>query len=214
MATSLAPRRNRGPLRLIAVLVALAVAVYVGGRMAGSEGPLARWFRPTPPQVDHAMVVTELRNVAKLVSTEMTVRDVVTFEQSRFGMRKRALIVVTGRVLAGIDLGAGGVDSTAVSIDHEKRAIAIRLPRAKVLGVEVVESRTWDEDEGLLFQFTPQDRDEIQRRVRAQLLQLGERSGLLPQAERSAQQLLRTLLARDGYTVEVTVSGRPVSPAG
>src|SRR4051812_36167648 len=62
---------------------------------------------PAPPRITHELVVDQLRDVAKLVSTEMTIRDVVIFEQSRFGFSKRALLVVTGKVLAGINLERG-----------------------------------------------------------------------------------------------------------
>ena len=41
------------------------------------------------------------------MASEMTLRDVVTYQQTRFGSTKRALLVVTGRVSAGIDLAQG-----------------------------------------------------------------------------------------------------------
>lgn len=214
MLSATVPRRRR-PLVALALLFAVALGVALLLRSPVGEGGLiSRLFAPSPPEITQEMVVTQLENVAKLVSTEMTVRDVVTFEQSRLGMRKRALLVVTGRVLAGIDLGGPGARAADVRIDHEARRIHVTLPRAQVLGVEVVSTRTWDEQEGLFYQITPADRDEIQRRVRVQLAQLGARSGLLPQAERSAALLLENLLARDGYTVEVVVPSRPVIPAG
>ena len=50
------------------------------------------------PVVSHEMVVERLREVAKLVATEMTLRDVVIYEQTRFRSTKRVLLVVTGRV--------------------------------------------------------------------------------------------------------------------
>ena len=154
----------------------------------------------SPPRVTHEMVVTRIQDVAKLVSTELTLRDVVTFEQSKFGMHRRTLLVVTGRVSAGIDLSK----NVAVSIDDKARKISIVLPRAEILTVEVLSSHTYDESAGLLYRFTPQDRDSIQAQTRSQLRSTGEHSGLLPQADRSARQLLESLLARDGYTVEVT----------
>jgi len=145
------------------------------------------------------MVVAQIENVAKLVSTEMTLRDVVTFEQSFLGMRRKALYVVTGKVLAGIDLKQG----VQVEVDEPAKRISIALPRAQILAVDVVNTTTYDERSGIFYRFKPQDRDSIQRLVRAQLRRAGEQSGLLPQADRSAQQVLQSLFARDGYTVEV-----------
>ena len=146
------------------------------------------------------MVLTRIQNVAKLVSTELTLRDVVTYEQSRFGLQRKALLVVTGKVLAGIDLKK----DVKVRIDDDARRITIELPRAEILAIEVLNSRTYDETSALFYRFQPEDRDRIQALTRAQLREAAEQSGLLPQADRSARQLLESLLAQDGYSVVVT----------
>lgn len=165
---------------------------------------------PAPPRVTHDVVVQQLRDVATLVSTEMTLRDVVVYEQTRFTATKRALIVVTGRVLAGIDLDStGGGAGAGVRIDHEARRITVTLPPARVVSVDVVNVRTYDESAGLLNPWRPADRDAIQRQVRTQLATAAEESGILAHADRSAEQVLRTLLARDGYAV--TIERAPAS---
>jgi hypothetical protein len=168
------------------------------------------WFRNPEPRITHDVVVDQLRDVAKLVSTEMTLRDVVIFQHTRFGSTKRALLVVTGKVLAGIDLQKG----SDVKIDHAARKITIALPPAEILAVDVVTVRTYDESAGLLNPFTTEDRDAMQRRVRMTLVGAGQQSGLLAQADRSARQMLRQLLSRDGYTVEVTTPVKLEAPRG
>jgi hypothetical protein len=168
------------------------------------------WFRSQPPQITHDLVVEQLQDVAKLVSTEMTMRDVVVFQQTRYGMTKRALLVVTGKVLAGIDLKKG----TDVKIDHAGRTITITLPPAEILAVDILKVDTYDERAGIFNPFTPDDRDTIQRRVRGTLIAAGQQSGLLMQANRSAQQMLQELLGRDGYRVEVSTPQRLEVPRG
>lgn len=145
------------------------------------------------------VVVEQVRSVAKLVSTEMTLRDVVIFENSRYGFTKRGLYVVTGRVLAGIDLEQG----TRVTIDHDAKRVGITLPPARILAVDVVNVRTYDEHSGLLNPFNPDDRDAIHGEIRARLIASAAGSGLLQQADTSARRVLRALLSRDGYTVDV-----------
>ena len=157
------------------------------------------WFRNPEPQITHDVVVDQLRDVAKLVSTEMTLRDVVVFEHTRFGSTKRALLVVTGKVLAGIDMQQG----TDVKIDDAARRITITLPPARILAVDIINVRTYDESAGLLNPFTTEDRDAMQRRVRTTLIAAGQQSGLLAHADRSARQMLQELFSRDGYTVVV-----------
>jgi hypothetical protein len=164
--------------------------------------------KPEPPRVTHDLVVQQLQDVAKLVSTEMTLRDVVVYDATRYGFTKRALLVVTGKVSAGINLGT----ATDVRIDQSARRITITLPRARVIAVEVLDVRTYDESAGLFNPFRPEDRDAIQRQVRHQLYTAGEQSGLLVHADSSASRVLKELLSRDGYTVDV-VRSAALTPA-
>ncbi len=214
------PRRRPAALAFgtLAALLALAAAVGAGA-VWGARRTLAErareWTRPAPPRVTQEVVVEQVRQVARLVASEATLRDVVTYEQTRFLATKRALLVVTGRVSAGFVLdGAGTPDGAAeVRVDTAARRIAVTLPPARVLSVEVLDVRTYDERAGLLNPFRPEDRDAIQRMVRARLERAGAEAGLLPQAERSAVGILRALLARDGYAVDVVVRGRAPVPA-
>ena len=159
-------------------------------------------------KITHDVVVSQMRAVAKLVSSEATVRDVVVYENTWYGSTKRSLVVVTGKLMAGIDLG----DKPDVTIDHDAKRISIRIPPAKLIGVEVTDMRTYDERGGLWNPFRPEDRDAIQRRAREQLSAAGQNIELLRHANESAAQMLQLLLARDGYTVVVTTRGTPAGP--
>ena len=57
----------------------------------------------------------------------MTLRDVVTYEQTQFRSTKKTVLVITARVAAGIDLSRG----TNVCIDSSARRIIISLPRRR-----------------------------------------------------------------------------------
>jgi hypothetical protein len=153
--------------------------------------------------VTQAVIVGKMRTVAQLVTNETTVRDVVTYENRRLGSTKRALVVVSGRILAGIDLDRG----TDVAIDHDERKVRITLPAASVLAVEITEMRTWDEQNGILNRFRPADRDTIFAIARRQLAENAAETGALAHADTSARRLLEALVAADGYTTEVVVRG-------
>lgn len=183
---------------LVAIILLAAAAMALAGlrRVAGS---IAEVGRPAPPQITQDVVIARLREVARLVSSEMTLRDVVSYRQTRFGSTKQTLLVVTARVSAGIDLDKG----TRVDIDSTARRVTVTVPPAELLSMDIVNVRTYDERAGLLNPFRPADRDAIQRRVRAQLVTTAQHSGLLEHADRSAATILRELLARDGYTVEI-----------
>jgi hypothetical protein len=185
----------------VTLLLIVASAAYVRERLAA---PLVAVKGET--RISNDVVVERVQSVAKLVSSETTVRDVVTYENTRFGSTKRSLVVVTGKVLAGIDLDKG----TDVSIDQDARRISVTLPPAEILGAEILNLRTYDERDGLLNPFRPTDRDMILQQVRGQLLRAGRETGIIEHANRSAKAMLETLLATDGYTVDVQIRSRPI----
>ncbi len=151
-----------------------------------------------------------LREVAKLVATEMTLRDVVTYEQTEWRSTKRTLLVVTARVAAGIDLAR----NTDVSIDSAAKRITISLPPAQIMSIDIVNVTTYDEHAGLWNAFRAEDRDVIQQRIRTQLMVAARQSGILEHADQSAARVLSELLSRDGYTVEIRRPPVQLAPTG
>ena len=200
--------QGRGPVITTgAAIIAAALIILIGLGYCGTRGVTAVLGRNSS-SITHDVVVSQMRAVAKLVSSEATVRDVVVYENTWYGSTKRSLVVVTGKLMAGIDLG----DKPEVSIDHDRKLITIRIPPAKLIGVEITDMRTYDERGGLWNPFKPADRDAIQRQARAQLSSAGQQTGLLRHANESAAQMLRLLLAKDGYTVDVITRGTPSGP--
>ena len=194
------PRRLFGP---GAVLVVVALLILIGFGYCSTRLVPGAIFGRNATSITHDVVVEQVKAVAKLVSSEATVRDVIVYENTWYGSTKRSLVVVTGRLLAGIDLR----DNPDVAIDNAKRYITIRIPPAKLIAVEIREMHTYDERGGLWNPFTPEDRDAIQRQARAQLTAAGGQLELLRHANESAVDLLRMLFTKDGYTVDVALRG-------
>lgn len=195
------PRRIFGvgtALVIVALLILIAFG-YCASRLVPG-GLLGGGNKTT---ITNDVVVQQVKAVAKLVSSEATVRDVIIYENTWYGSTKRSLVVVTGRLLAGIDLR----DNPDVTIDHVRRKISIRIPRAKLIALEIRDMRTYDERGGLWNPFTPEDRDAIQSQARSQLTAAGSQLELIRHANESAVELLRLLLAKDGYTVDVALRG-------
>jgi len=187
--------RRLGPALL--VIVALGVLLWLGSRATSLADRLPGRGTTT---IDHGVVVERMRAVAKLVTTETTLRDVVVYENRLLGSTKRSLVVVTGKVLSGFDLDRG----TEVRVDHEAKVVHVVLPPAAVLGVEVTDLRTYDERRGLWNPFRPADRDTIFRLAREQLVRSAGEVELAKHTEESARRLLEALVSADGYTTEVT----------
>ncbi len=199
MTTALITPSQRRILTWGAIVIALGLGAAVSiTLLRGALGGLPFGQR-AEPRMTQEVVVERLQAVAKLVASEMTLRDVVTYEQTQFRSTKRTLLVVTARVSAGIDLRT----NTNVSIDSVAKRITISLPPAQIMSIDVVSMRTYDERAGLWNPFDARDRDVIQRRIRAQFMQTAAQSGILEHADVSAAQVLTELLARDGFTVEI-----------
>jgi hypothetical protein len=175
---------------LLILLVGVRQCSAVGAFLAG---------RTNSTTVTHDLVVDRVRSVAKLVSAEATVRDVLIYRNTWYGSTKQSLVVVTARLLAGMDLTSG----TDVRIDEAARRIAIALPHASLLAVEVTDMRTYDEQRGLWNPFKPEDRDRIFRLARQQLTRSAEQMRLAERAETSAKEMLETMFRVDGWSAEV-----------
>ena len=196
-----------GPRRLVpAVLaiVALLVLLWLGSRGTGLADRLPGRGTTT---VDQGVIVERTRAVARLVSSETTLRDVVVYRNRLLGSTKQSLVVVTGKVLSGFDLDRG----TEVRVDHEAKVVHVVLPPAAVLGVEVTDLRTYDEQRGLWNPFRPADRDSIFRLARQQLVRSAGEVELAKHTEESARRLLEGLVNVEGYRTEVTFAGAGVA---
>jgi hypothetical protein len=194
---------------LVLALLLFSLAVLAGRRVARGAGTLGR-LTAGRTSVSQGVVVEQTRAVARLVTTETPVRDVVTYENRRLGSTKRSLVVVTGKVLAGFDLDRG----TQVTVDHPSRRIRITLPAPAVLGVEITELRTYNEESGLWNRFQPSDRDTIFALARQQLVKAAGEIELARHAEESARRLLEAMVRADGYTTDVTFAAHPVGAPG
>ena len=187
--------------RLIVVAVAMfliiAAAAIALQRQAATLGGLVGPHERTT--ITQQLVVERMQAVAKLVTSETMVRDVVTYQNSWYGSTKRSLVVVSGKINAGVNLDRG----TSVSVDDKAKTITLTLPKAEVLGIEVTDMRTYDERGGLWTPFTPQDRDAIIRLARAQLGRSAYEMKVLEHAETSAKTLLEGMFSTDGYTARV-----------
>jgi hypothetical protein len=199
--TSNAAEPRRPVLGIGAALVVIALLILIAFGYCSTRLATGNLFGKSSTTVTNDVVVQQIRTVAKLVSSEATVRDVIVYENTWYGSTKRSLVVVTGRLLAGIDLR----DNPDVTIDHPQKRISIRIPKAKLIAVEITDMRTYDERGGLWNPFTREDRDAIQRQARAQLTAAGTQLELLRHANESAVQMLQMLLAKDGYAVDVTL---------
>ena len=188
----------RGSIGLTLTALALVLGLaggWAANRLVAGGGVAGRTV------VDQSMVVDRLQAVAKLITTEALVRDVVTYRNTWLGSTKRSLVIATGKVLVGLDLST----TPAIRIDQTNHRISIQLPPARLLGIDVVDLKTYDEQRGLWNPFHPADRDTIFLLARHQLARAAGDLAVIEHAEASARDLLGHMFAEHGYVVEVTL---------
>jgi hypothetical protein len=86
------------------LFVAAALLILLGFGYCASRLVPDAFLGRNETNITHDVVVDQVKAVAKLVSSEATVRDVIVYENTWYGSTKRSLVVVTGRLFAGIDL--------------------------------------------------------------------------------------------------------------
>lgn len=195
---SAAPSQSMPPRTLGLTLATLALGLGLAGGWLANR--LVAGGAQGRTVVDQSMVVDRLQSVAKLITTEAMVRDVVTYRNTWLGSTKRSLVIATGKVLVGLDLST----PPAIRIDAAAHRISMQLPAARLLGIDIVDLKTYDEQRGLWNPFHPADRDTIFLLARHQLARAASDLAVVEHAEASARDLLRRMFAEHGYTVEVT----------
>ena len=194
-------QRNAKPRRLWpwALLLAL-VGIFLSSAIWLVIGRLHLWqSNSNQTQVTQSVVVQQVEKVAKLVSSETTLRDVVVYENTWYGSTKKALVVVTGKILAGINLDKG----SDVAINDQTKQITISLPRAEVIAIEITNLETYDEQRGFWNPFSLSDHDAIYKLARQKFAETGNELKIADTAQQSASELLQALFSTDGYSVEI-----------
>lgn len=194
------------PMSLLGAAAILGAGIVLGAAVSRGIPSFTPARRTT---IDQSVVVERLESVAKLVTTEAMVRDVVSYRQTWLGSTKRALVIVTGKAMVGVDLRR----PPRITIREQDRHIALVFPRATLLGVDITELRTWDESRGLWNPFHPADRDTIFQLARRQLAFAARDLAVIEHAERSARLLLQGLFEPEGWTVDVSFAGAPPDTA-
>lgn len=174
-------------------------------------------FKPKQVVVDQTpLLVTEIRNIAQLMTIEAYNEVVVDSTRYPFGISPRVfnaipgspfglfgasrlVLIVRGNVVAGVDLK--NLSQNAMQVRND--SLFVQLPRAAVLDVITnpsdveffIEEGTWDERAATILKL----------KARAKLVQQALAGGALPQADAKARQLVYELLKNVGYK-SVTVS--------
>jgi hypothetical protein len=180
-------RRNAFPVFLVLVLVAAVVGSLL-------------LYNTTGRNLSTPALVTSVQRLNELATVRHTVQKIVAItEQKQPVGEERLLLIVQGRVVAGIDLSK----LQDKDIFQGPDAVTIRLPEPKILQVYIDEKGTqvWDRQVTWWTPWVPYN-PQLEQKARQQALAEMEKaavdSGILNQARTNAQLAITNLLQAVG----------------
>jgi hypothetical protein len=190
---------------LALVIVVLGVALGVGlaryGSLLPMVGPL---LGEKPPRTTTGPVVVEgIQELDQLATVRWTESVPVTRETGgdildRLFSGEKVLVVATGEVEAGVDLGDIGEDDVSVNSD----TVTIDLPEPEILSASLDEEKTrvYDRD------FSPlnvRPDDDLVKEARLQAVEkirdVARENGILDTAEHNAEDSVRAFVSTLGF---------------
>jgi hypothetical protein len=170
-------------------LLALLASLFVSGVVRNAFGLRS---------LDSPSVITQIKQLKELVTVKFSIQRVVGLREPKvpFG-EESILLMVQGEVLAGVDLdrlSARDIEYTA------EGAATITLPPARLLHLFLDEKQTkvWDRQITWWTPWAPYDPD-LEHKARLQAMDDMQHAalsmGILDQAQRNAQMVIRDLLA-------------------
>jgi hypothetical protein len=192
-------------LLLALVIVVLGVALGVGLARFGSSLPIVGpLLGERPPRTTTGPVVVEgIKELDHLATVRWTESVPVTRETGgdileRLFSGEKVIVIATGKVEAGVDLGDIEKDDVAVDGD----SVTIDLPEPEILSVSLDEGRTrvYDRDFSPLNVRPDDDLVEMARLRAVEKIEAAARENkILETAERSAEDSIRAFAATLGF---------------
>jgi hypothetical protein len=185
----------------------LGVGLVLGG-LGGWLGPRLL-AAPSQPQA-LPDVITQVRELSRLEGVSFHVERVIDLkdkQQSMFGLvesEDAILLVASGDVVAGIDLGHLKPEDVVVSAD--RRAVTIKLPHAEIFSARLDNDRTFvhTRKTDLLAQRKESLETEARQAAEKTLRSAAEEGGILKRADESVSRTVRALVKSLGFeTVKV-----------
>jgi hypothetical protein len=189
-----------------ALLVALVgIGAFAIGRGMGTlDGWASRIFGVGEVTTVGPVTVMSIRELAQLTTYEMIEFTVVEKSDDRgwlnWATGDRVSMFVVARIGAGVDLRAMTADS--IESDPATGVAVIRIPPAHISYVEVDEEQTtvYDRDTGIFTKGNPNLEQSARIAAQEVLVAAALSRGLLENAEKEAQFVIRTFVESLGYT--------------
>ncbi len=164
---------------------------------------VAKILHPTPTILpDPVTIINQIRPLARLETIQYTVEKVITAEVGQGALAPllgdKLLFVGHGYVTAGIDLEK----LTNPDLVIESGVVKVRLPQAEIFDATLDNDKSYvyDRDTGLLTHGDINLETLARQAAEDQIRQAALDDGILAQAQANAENYLRSLLSRLGFS--------------
>ncbi len=182
---------------LVVIFIFGAILGVIFGRML-PQGAL--------PQIGvTSTVIKQIQSLNELSTVRYTLEKVVILEDVKWYGGNRVVLVASGVVKAGVDLGK----MSEKDIEISDRVLTIKLPRAEVLDAYLKdrETQVLDRSTGLFREFDKDLEQEARKQAVGQMLVAAKKNGILADADERAALQLQVFFGKLGFK-EVRVEPR------
>lgn len=175
-----------------AILICVLIGIIVYLRVAGT--------RTAHSILDSPAVVKEVRQLNQLVTVKYGIEKVVGMKEEKSPLGEESiLLLVQGKVLAGVDLG--GLKPSDVVLNGDAAVIRLAQPRIQEAFLDEKYTKVWDRS---ITWWTPWVTPDIDLEHKARMQALDDikaaalQMGILNDARRNAEMDIRNLLSAFG----------------
>jgi preprotein translocase subunit SecF len=136
---------------------------------------------PSIENIDGTVMVNKIEKVMKMVSVEANFSELLTYQDYEYidfpGFRKKAIIKVDAKVLAGIDM-----NKLKIEIKEKEKIILIKnMPEAEILAIDHNLSY-YDMQNGIFNSFDEKTLSDLQGKAKQLILEKAKETDILKQA--------------------------------
>jgi hypothetical protein len=213
-------RRRRPPLKLLAAIAALAIAVPVGMQVAGAFPALSDTFEPQTVDRGPAPLMAALADISEYHAATGTFQVLVDLEHDTPHIPavisgERTTLFATGHVDAMVDLSGLGPERVNVSADRSAVTFALPAARLAPATLDPAASRVVGRERGIVerlagvLQNNPVDDEELYQLATRKLDDTARGSDLLVRAETNTRDMVTSLARSLGYEQVTVTFGDP-----
>ncbi|KIL52741.1 DUF4230 domain-containing protein [Jeotgalibacillus campisalis] len=196
--------------RLKYILLGLLLFLIVAGGLLASNV----WLSDDTKEQESAAFVEQVRDMSALATSQAFIKAVVEQTDNQLfgqdigvnlpGTQRRILLIVPGTVLAGVDLES--IDEKDVELNEEAKTIQITIPRASFLqepAVDMQNIQAFSVEGMFRSNVNWEEGFEIVSEAQILIKEEAKEQGILNQAEKNAEQVLKQFFEYAGYEATI-----------